>query len=345
MAERSAMKIGIAGLGRKGMHHLERLSLRSDFAVAAVHDAAPSRAALAEHLCGQFVPSREEFLADPRFDTVLVATPPASRAAFVRAALASGKHAAVESPLGFDQHEAEEIRSLSARAGRRVAILPASRFDPDFATVMSLVKSGALGRVLAAKRILWGRRVAAPDTIGRPLKAGEEAAEVDPERAAGFPAPLVEPMTACFEQVLALIDEPVRSVFATWGGSHHTAASFQTARAMAVRMRFQGGATAEIDLDIDSLVPLRTGWVLSGTDGGYKKLRRYQRSGDQEIFDVPVQVVEAASDGVYDELAAAAGDIAKTAESPLWAGCGWKAIHLLELARRSAETGQAIEPA
>ena len=350
----TVITIGIAGLGRRGMHHLERLSFREDFQVIAVHDAVHSRARDAKHLCARFLSSRREFFADRTFDAALIATPPRTREGFVREATAAGKHVAVESPPGDGGRDAKAMVEAARRAGRMVAILPASRFDPDFPTVRSVVSSGCLGRVLAAKRILWGRRVpseastrgeAGPhpleapehETTGR-RETPESGCEVDDDARGVFPPVLLEPVTVCLEELLDLIREPICSVFATHSGGL-SGGLFTQARSIAIRLGFLSGATAEIDVDVDSLVPLRTGWVISGSDGGYRKLRRYERSRAQEIFDIPVEPIENDSDRIYDDLAKL---LREEAVDESFSAGGWQVVRLLEAARWSAETRKVV---
>jgi hypothetical protein len=176
---------------------------------------------------------------------------------------------------------------------------------------------------------MWGSRAA--------VEADKHPA--DENDVSDFPRVLVDPVTGCLEQVLALVSNPVYCVQATFPSGPLAPARFQDARAVSIHLGFLNGATAEIDVDVDSLVPLRTGWVISGSDGGYKKLRRYHRTREQEIFDVPVEQVENNSDFIYDDIVKL---VREDAAGEFFTTHGWQVVRLLEAARISAEKRETV---
>src|SRR5262249_58327767 len=84
--------VGVAGLGRMGMYHIERIGLRDDCRIVALFDDCPAVRERARLETAQAHERWEEFLASPKIELVLLATPPAHHAELAIQALAAGKH-------------------------------------------------------------------------------------------------------------------------------------------------------------------------------------------------------------------------------------------------------------
>jgi 1,5-anhydro-D-fructose reductase (1,5-anhydro-D-mannitol-forming) len=116
--------------------------------VAAVHDRLEARArALASTYGGTIRPSLEALLADPGVDVVYVGLPHHLLAGAAAAAVAAGKHAVVEKPMGL---EVAEIRSLERAAETNgVLVIPVFelRTTALFREARRLVNGGALGPI------------------------------------------------------------------------------------------------------------------------------------------------------------------------------------------------------
>jgi predicted dehydrogenase len=97
----------------------------------------------------------EVALADPAIAAVAIATPAATHARLVTAALAAGKHVFVEKPLCLSVAEGAALREIAARAGRVLMVGHLLQYHPAIEKLKTLVHSGDLGVV----RYLYSTRV------------------------------------------------------------------------------------------------------------------------------------------------------------------------------------------
>ncbi|MCU1431161.1 MAG: oxidoreductase domain protein [Actinotalea sp.] len=87
----------------------------------------------------------DALLADPEVDAVYVATPPDSHSRYVLAAAAAGKPVYVEKPMARTAAECERMIDACAEAGVPLLVAYYRRAMPRFATVVELLRSGAVG--------------------------------------------------------------------------------------------------------------------------------------------------------------------------------------------------------
>ncbi|MCD0280961.1 oxidoreductase [Xanthomonas melonis] len=87
-------------------------------------------------------------LADPALDAVVLATPNQTHAPFALQALAAGKHVLVDKPFTLDADQARAVMQAAATAGRIVSVFQNRRWDADFLTVRRLIDEGLLGEVV-----------------------------------------------------------------------------------------------------------------------------------------------------------------------------------------------------
>ena len=92
----------------------------------------------------------EEMFADPAVDAVYIASPHNTHAAYLRAALQSGKHVLCEKSVTLNSRELAEAMALAAE--NRVVLAEAMTIwhMPLYQKLGDLVQGGALGRVRAA---------------------------------------------------------------------------------------------------------------------------------------------------------------------------------------------------
>jgi predicted dehydrogenase len=88
-----------------------------------------------------------ELLADPTLDAVLVATPPHTHHAIVRAALEAGKHVLVEKPLATTSDDAHDLIDVAEAGG--LTLMPGHTFlySPPVNKVKHLVDEDVIGEV------------------------------------------------------------------------------------------------------------------------------------------------------------------------------------------------------
>ncbi|MGN6574223.1 MAG: Gfo/Idh/MocA family protein [Nocardioides sp.] len=107
----------------------------------------PDRAAaetLAARLVVPSTPAWEDLLEDRSVDAVVLATPPATHADLVRAALAAGKHVFCEKPLAMTAAEAHELAQLAEKQQRVLLVDHVLRYNPLLRALLPL-RDGLLG--------------------------------------------------------------------------------------------------------------------------------------------------------------------------------------------------------
>jgi predicted dehydrogenase len=139
------MRLGIIGLGRAGLVHLEASTAVSGVEVAAVYDPAPEarRAAAAAGI--ESYADLSHMLDTARLDAVTICAPPADHAPLVLDCLERGLHVLCEKPLATTTHDAVEMFDSARR--RRRALFVASKFRhvPEVILARELIDSGELG--------------------------------------------------------------------------------------------------------------------------------------------------------------------------------------------------------
>ena len=150
MTTQSALRIGIAGLGRMGRHHAENLARRVPGAVLiAACSPVADELAWAERELG--VPQRytdyADMLARADIDAVFLVTPTTLHAQQIVDGLAAGKHVFSEKPLSLDLAECRRVEGEAAKhASLKVMIGFVRRFDPSYRDAHEKIRQGAIGR-------------------------------------------------------------------------------------------------------------------------------------------------------------------------------------------------------
>lgn len=337
--EEVPVRIGIAGLGRMGMYHLERLSLRNDCRAVVCFDLLTSQCEAAEGFGCRRSASWRDFL-DDETELVLIATPPATHASLAIEALAAGKHVAVETPLCLTMPEADAMLEAADRTGLLLSVVHHRRWDDDFQTAVAALQSGRLGHLQIVSRVVW--EYGFPTTSRSFARTGWRA---DSDCGGGA---LIEFGAHYFDQLLQLVPDPVSSVFAQIPGADtSTSKRLETItpdvknveNAFLAVVTFAGGLSARIDVNLASPVPLDTGWTLIGSDGGYRDFRRYELTEDGEVFDTSLDSVATDWDQYY---AGIVGHLREGSAPPVTAEQARRVVGLIEATRRSAQSGQVV---
>ena len=322
------VRVGIVGLGRAGRYHLERLSLRDDFRVVALHDTDST----ALRNCNEF-PARQHgvwssFLADSVLEAVLIATPPATHFQAAVDVLEAGRDVLIESPLCLRVAEADELLAVASRTGRRLSVLHTHRWDDDFRSAKAMIAEGKLGQVLAAKWNIWQFNPR-PESLGWQVRS---ASNWQHDSAAGGGV-LWTFGAHYFDQLLQLVGmEPV-SVFARWLGDRSRSEADDSFLAV---VTFANGAVGEIEVHHSSFAPQRTGWMVNGTDGAYSNFTHFSATPEGEVVDIGETPLPTAWDEYY---AAVAKYLRGSDDNPVTGDQARQVIALVEATRRSAETG------
>jgi predicted dehydrogenase len=147
MSEAPTMRLGLVGAGRFATFLAEAFETLPS---VTLHSVADSRAESALRLAAAYdarvAASWPELLADPAVDAVVVATPPSTHAAVVRAALEAGKHVFCEKPLALDEQEAADLVATVERTGRVLVVDHVLRYNP-LLRALGRLRRGLLGPV------------------------------------------------------------------------------------------------------------------------------------------------------------------------------------------------------
>lgn len=142
------IRLGVAGLGRAFVLTLP--GLKADPRVTLAACAAPreaSRESFRRDFGGNAHATVEELCADKSVEAIYIATPHQMHRAHAESALRAGKHVLVDKPLCVAMDDALAIAETAERAGRHVIVGPSHSFDMPVLKVLSLIESGAYGRV------------------------------------------------------------------------------------------------------------------------------------------------------------------------------------------------------
>lgn len=157
--------VGLIGAGRLGARHARILATRvpgSRLAVVADADGERARAVTDDLPGVDWSDDPAAVLGDPSIAAVVIVTPTATHADLIAAAAAAGKDIFCEKPIALDLPATDRALAAVRAAGVRLQIGFQRRFDPDFARVRELVRSGALGRPALLRATLRDPRPPTP---------------------------------------------------------------------------------------------------------------------------------------------------------------------------------------
>ena len=93
----------------------------------------------------------EDVLGDREVDLVIVNTPTYTHYAYARKALLAGKHIVVEKAFTTTVAEAQELKMLAEKQGKKIGVFQNRRWDSDFKTVQKIITEGWLGEINEAE--------------------------------------------------------------------------------------------------------------------------------------------------------------------------------------------------
>jgi predicted dehydrogenase len=331
------LRIGLAGLGRAGVFHLERISLREDCQVVAAYDPSVEATRKAADLVSHCAESWQGLLKDERVELVLLATPPASHAPMAIEALAAGKHVLVETPLGLSLAEADAILASARCVGRSVIVAQTHRWDRDFRATLNEI--GGLGRLEIIKHINWHLEPIAP-AGGRegaiPASSSHDPSPSWRDDPAIGGGPLWEFGIHDFDKLRQLAGEAPSEITAEF--YHHGDAGGAEAGFLAI-VRFPSGLLAHVEVHHAAAYSFQTGWIVVGSGGSTADDRNFTLAGDREVVDVPRLAVGGKPNEFHSAVVA---HLRGEAANPVPAEQARDTIALIEAARKSALTGRPV---
>lgn len=141
-------RVGIAGYGLAGRTFHAPWVSAAGLELVAVATSDPGRRAAVETdwPAVDVVPDLQALLARGDLDLVVLASASGVHAAQARSVVEAGLPLVVDKPLAVDAEEALEVVELAEQAGVPLTVYQNRRYDPEFATLREVVRSGAVGR-------------------------------------------------------------------------------------------------------------------------------------------------------------------------------------------------------
>lgn len=153
------LKFGIVGCGVIGAVHAAAIASLPNAELVAVADTVPNGAEkLAEMYGIRAYSDLTAMLEREDLDVVNVCTPSGMHGEHACAVMRSGRHVIVEKPMEITRLAMEQMLRVQRETGVKMSVISQHRFDPATQRVRSLIREGALGRlVLGNAQIPWWR--------------------------------------------------------------------------------------------------------------------------------------------------------------------------------------------
>jgi len=167
------LRVGVLGAGFMGGTHARAFAKLSDVQVLGVSSrSADKAAALAEEVGAEPFTDAMALATDPQVNVVSVTLPTHVHKEYTVAALNAGKSVLLEKPMGLSVEECDAMIAAADESGQILMLAHVLRFWPEYVALVDLVKSGELGKPLAATasrlsgRPTWGDWFTNPDWTG-----------------------------------------------------------------------------------------------------------------------------------------------------------------------------------
>jgi UDP-N-acetyl-2-amino-2-deoxyglucuronate dehydrogenase len=144
-------RLAIIGLGMAVTPHARSLlDLQDRVEVVAAYSRSEARRIdFAARFPFPTVASLDAIMGDPSIEVVAILTPPNTHLDLVRRAAAAGKHILLEKPIEISTERASEVVRVCRHSGVRLGIVLQHRFRPAAMRLRELLRTGALGNVVA----------------------------------------------------------------------------------------------------------------------------------------------------------------------------------------------------
>lgn len=195
----------------------------------------------------------------------------------VASALAARKAVVLSMNHGLGERDLRSLAEVARSASTIAVIDQPRRWDADFVCAQSVFKAGHLGQLQRIRLSIHECSI-----------PGE-----------AFPNGVLHDLGCHFlDQLLVFVAAEPQSVryrrFANTATPHEDG--------ILIVIDFEDGTSAVVELQTQSLLSLRTGWLLEGVAGAYRAGRRYSKTADGEIIDEPVSPTVVSSDLFLDTL-------------------------------------------
>jgi len=205
----------------------------------------------------------DDVLADDRVDVVDVSGPSHVHTEQGIAAAKSGKHVLVEKPIALTMEENRALRDAVAATGVKSITSFVARFNPEVATLRSLLQSGAIGELFYAEVDYW-----------HGIKPTHHAWNLHSKKKTGGSTMLLGGCHA-IDALRWLVGDEVEEVTAY---SNNRKGNFQYDANVVAVMKFRGGVIAKASALFDCEMPYSFNIDLAGTEGTLRDNRVWSKN-------------------------------------------------------------------
>lgn len=281
IAENTAVepfRVGLIGLNRQGWHLIEQCLNGGPFRVVISINAESANASC----------DIDAVVTSPEIDVAWIAHPIALQpeglpSSLIERLLIHGKHVVAEAPMSLSFPEADRLMAIAHQHGCRLLVHSPRHADENIRKTLAAVNSEEQGVILAAKWISWSYAIP-PAAVSEQFVSKQSDEPESPSE--DLYLVLVRQVVHVLDQLVQLIPTAPRRVFAARDLFCKTGANFSPT--FATWIEFTNGARAEIDIRLNSPVPLHTGWVIHSERGGVTGGQQFKLTADGEIFDSPM---------------------------------------------------------
>ena len=141
------VKVGVIGMGRIGLVHLEAITKAPGVVPIIVSNPTVSKAeaAASQYNIAKFTDDAMDVINDPEVDAVWICSPSQFHADQIKACAAAKKHVFCEKPIATDLAETVEAINACNEAGVKLMIGLQRRFDQNFERVKQAVAAKEVG--------------------------------------------------------------------------------------------------------------------------------------------------------------------------------------------------------
>ncbi|MFM9966459.1 MAG: Gfo/Idh/MocA family protein [Planctomycetaceae bacterium] len=283
--------------GRFGLHLIERFADGGPFrVVAAVNPATVGGDSLplvnlAAALDVRLVSTPQELFQAEDIDVLWITSDDGLQQDFAASGFAHGKHTIAETPLGVTAAMTDKAFAESAQRDRLFLVHHPRRADLDYRQAQIVANDRSMGAIRAVKFVSWSYAIPPSRLSRNPLVSGSETGNAsdpsgDPQRTK------LRFVAHALDQLVGLIGDRPLSVLAMSDPQALGAADLLSGYSLALRIVFEKGCQAEIDIRLDSPTSFQSGWLLTGEHGGYANGRRLTLTDEGEVFDSPVATAD-----------------------------------------------------
>ena len=146
-SDAKTVKVGVIGMGRIGLVHLEAITKAPGVVPVIVSNPTVSKAeaAASQYNIPKFTDDAMDVINDPEVDAVWICSPSQFHADQIKACAAANKHVFCEKPIATDLAETVEAINACNEAGVKLMIGLQRRFDQNFERVKQAVEADEVG--------------------------------------------------------------------------------------------------------------------------------------------------------------------------------------------------------